>query len=310
MHKYTMSLLQFTYKTNNSMRSIIGAQFFQMFLLFVFKSHVTECSQCDNGFYMDQALCVQCSPGTYMSKVFVAGCDPAAVLPHTKTHNCKQDSDCGYPGCQSENIHMIYGCFIDTDHAEVTGLCWRGISSVLRGLCDSPPPCLQGCYLCPVNSHSSAGSSIISDCHCNPGYRESTGGSDKCIACTAGKFNGAVRASQCIDCPMHSYSEAGATVCLCNAGYESAPGDTCVPCGMGKYKTQPGSEKCTQCPVGEYSTITGAVSAISCIACAAHTGPRSDGGGCESCASRYSARVLTSAFYGDGEMPACIEFVQ
>jgi len=28
------------------------------------------------------------------------------------------------------------------------------------------------------------------------------------------------------------------------------------------------------------------------------------------CPSSYSASLLTSAFYGNGEMPGCIEFVQ
>jgi len=46
----------------------------------------------------------------------------------------------------------------------------------------------------------------------------------------------------------------------------------------------------TDCPVGKH--------------------PRSDGDGCESCASSYSASLLTSAFYGSRKMPDCIEFVQ
>jgi len=51
------------------------------------------------------------------------------------------------------------------------------------------------------------------------------------------------------------------------------------------------------------------VSANLCTKCGAGTHPRSDGGGCEPCATSHKANVLTTAFRGNGKMPGCIEFL-
>jgi len=100
---------------------------------------------------------------------------------------------------------------------------------------------------------------------------------------------------------------------LCDAGtFNLNPGhaSTCTPCPKATYKTQAGAGTCTPCPRGEYSTSTGATSASLCLKCGDRTHPRSDGGGCEACASSYSASALSNAFAGSGTMPGCIEFVQ
>ena len=122
------------------------------------------------------------------------------------------------------------------------------------------------------------------------------GGRFNCIApCLAGhRF---VHTS-CVPCDAGTFS--------LHTGHAS----TCTPCRTGTYKTQIGQGACRSCEMDEYSTITGATSASACLKCGDRTHPRSDGGGCEACASSYSASALNNAFAGSGTMPGCIEFVE
>ena len=114
-------------------------------------------------------------------------------------------------------------------------------------------------------------------------------------------------------CPAGSRLVLVDRLCVpCGAGtFILVPGhaSTCIQCPTGTYKIQPGPGQCTPCQVGAYTAATGAVSAVSCIACGHGTQLRSDRAGCEPCPSSYSARVLSNVLHGIGPMPACIQFV-
>jgi hypothetical protein len=151
---------------------------------------------------------------------------------------------------------------------------------------------------------------------CNTGTFSSIPGfSSTCTLCSAGTFKEVAGPGECTSCAAGSYSNiAGMTNCvLCSAGtFHLGVGraSVCPQCTTGKYKESSGAGACTPCPRGEYSTETGAVSKIGCVKCGDATYPTSVGSSCEPCATRYDASVLTSAFYGNAEMPGCIQFVQ
>ena len=157
------------------------------------------------------------------------------------------------------------------------------------------------CQPCPYHMVSALASSKLSDCTCARGYTGPEGGA--CVACSAGKFKGAIGTGSCVQCPAGKISTASAataasmcrtcgadsyssadnrqclgcpsysvsaqaswsvSACSCALGYTGDNGGPCRACEPGKYKDQTGSAACTLCPRGKILPSRAAVSLSSC----------------------------------------------
>lgn len=100
--------------------------------------------------------------------------------------------------------------------------------------------------------------------YCKPcalGYFKPTTGYAACTPCPAGAFGflpGQADAASCEPCPANAWSQQGAQLCACNAGYAGdvpfgyiAPQEApCAPCGAGTYKLVWGTAACSPCYPG------------------------------------------------------------
>jgi len=139
--------------------------------------------------------------------------------------------------------------------------CVPGTSGPDGGLC---VPCEIGtynptagsdCQNCPAFSNtSSASSTTLSSCVCQPGYGKTAATSSQftCTRCIAGTFRGA---ATCESCPANSNSAEESndiTDCLCNDKYirnDSLTPFLCQACAAGEYYTRDGAAgKCASCP--------------------------------------------------------------
>lgn len=190
---------------------------------------VTDCV-CNAGYAGDDGnACTQCTAGTYEDITF---------------NNCSTCPDNSISVAASDDV---------TDCQ-----CNAGYKGPNGGTCN---PCLSteyqneigqsSCEACPDNTTSLQASDANTDCVCNSGYTGPDGG--PCQACAAGKFKATSGSSECTDCADNSQSDAGASVCLCNAGFYADAND-CQQCDGGTYKDTPGSESCTSCPTNTHST--------------------------------------------------------
>ncbi|XP_041490629.1 ephrin type-A receptor 1 [Microtus oregoni] len=65
----------------------------------------------------------------------------------------------------------------------------------------------------------------VGQCHCEPGYEESSGGVG-CTACPVGSYRRDMETLHCLKCPQHSTAVSeGATICTCENGHYRAPGE-------------------------------------------------------------------------------------
>jgi hypothetical protein len=167
------------------------------------------------------------------------------------------------------------------------------------GVCDS----------CQANSLSWAGSTVLTDCHCNSGFFTENFGeptvycqtcgngtyntqlnATACSKCAAGLYSTAIGAktgevcqkctsgfsgegyAQCDACPPHAtalIASSFLTDCKCDPGYTGPDGGTCEGCAVGKFKPENGSIPCTNCPLHTYLPYTAASFEIECVECAA-----------------------------------------
>ena len=124
------------------------------------------------------------------------------------------------------------------------------------------------CQDCPENSNSPPASTRQTDCTCNAGYTGLDGGA--CAQCASGKYKFASTTDYCERCPANAESPAGSNsiaACRCALGSTGPDGGICNLCRVGTYKSQLGSQACTNCSSGTYTTVQGAISAVSCLAC-------------------------------------------
>ena len=139
--------------------------------------------------------------------------------------------------------------------------------------------CVNGKY------KSLIGSAACSNC--NSGYVSNDDYSD-CIPCEAGKYEENDECLSCAAINVNSYSVAGSTACLCNAGSSGPDDGPCVLCQAGKYKSSAGSSSCTDSPE-KSDHVT------DCTCVAPFSGP---GGG--PCACAAGSATITRQNYDSG----------
>ncbi|EKX31733.1 hypothetical protein GUITHDRAFT_122074 [Guillardia theta CCMP2712] len=144
---------------------------------------------------------------------------------------------------------------------------------------------LSSCSSCPLNSNSSAGSTVKSSCVCLPGFQP---GGDYCQQCPAGKFKSTLLMEPCSECPENTFlpSTASTSVlqcqqcpgnaispsaspvsdsCECIKGYRN---DSrlflCLACDIGTYKDSVSNTACSPCPIHGSTAAEGSVSFSQC----------------------------------------------
>ena len=215
------------------------------------------CDPCPAGTYKDIAgsgVCVECHDQSSSPAGSTQTSDCACNPGHTIT----DDDTC-------EPCPM--GTFKDTWGSDACSACRAnsvspaGSAASDECVCDagyaaaedgaSCVPCAAGsykeapgsapCQSCPDTTHSSAGSTEVTDCVCNKGYEGPGGGpcdpvepikcdpgftgseDGTCQPCPSGTFKPATGSEACIVCPEHSSSEEGASECFCSPGYWGYP---------------------------------------------------------------------------------------
>ena len=190
--------------------------------------------------------------------------------------------------------------------------CPPGLSGPDGGICSPCPAgsfknvsgstkCLQA--QCPANSGPPPGSATAA-CLCNAGYTGPDGGNcvacpkgsfktlpgaAACTNCSSGKYSATLAANSsnvCIDCPVHSNSEAGSptfAACECKPGYSGPNGGDCVSCPAGRFKNVSGSSNCTLASCPANSMIPSGSASALCMCSSGFT--RGQTGACVACAS-------------------------
>jgi hypothetical protein len=141
------------------------------------------------------------------------------------------------------------------------------------------------CTSCPDGNPALPGSTAASDCleSCAAGK---TGTSGSCSRCPPGTYKRFPGAGACTDCSASSTSEAGSSICQCNAGYFLQNNDCqlcqagtqficftgikvqiLTPFSPGTYKLAQGNDLCTLCAAGKALATPGAKAASACVAC-------------------------------------------
>jgi len=150
--------------------------------------------------------------------------------------------------------------------------------------------------LCPPDSSSVAGSSVVEDCLCHTGHHinSATGVEYGCLECQPGTYNDQVNQTECFLCPENTYNpnttsssidaclscdpnSASALAstniqnCRCNVGYSGIPGQVCKACEPGTYNENPDIHICELCPPGTYNVDFAADSDEYCLPCGPNT---------------------------------------
>ena len=97
-------------------------------------------------------------------------------------------------------------------------------------------------------------STLITDCKCAKGFRETSTG--VCEACSAGKYKSFVGNDGCLDCAAGTFASPGSAIC--------------TECAAGRFSTI-GAGSCQACPAGRYSPSIAATSLDACIKCSVGT---------------------------------------
>ena len=143
-------------------------------------------------------------------------------------------------------------------------------------VCVSPVPAYR-CSVCPAGKYKSA-----------PDFLHRT-----CLDCEDNTYSGALGATACVPCGLHSSAARGSSTCACDAGYaktgasvdcsgcsnglllvdakcecpSGSSGPTSGPCALcaaGKFQAAVGRAACEVCPMHTYQTQTGARNCTAC----------------------------------------------
>ena len=167
--------------------------------------------------------------------------------------------------------------------------CLPGSSGPNGGSCS---PCTAGQYcpggteseICPVDSSSPPGSSAVTQCQCDGGYKGplvdgQVVGGGPCTLCEANTY---CEGGDMDYCPVNSYSLSGSIVqssCICSTGYVGPNGGDCAECPVNSYCL--GGESATPCSNADLVAPLGSNSSQACICKHGYYGsPNSD---CEIC---------------------------
>ncbi len=261
-----------------------------------------DCDNCEAGKYSEanaSTVCTECTVGKYKAAAGInVACDNcasgkySAVPTSTTCLACTQGSsseagsssatDCICNAGFSMNnatwtcVHCAAGEYKDAKGSAECSLCQAGKYSSSIAANNA-----SVCLACPADSHSSSGSTFLSNCVCNRGYTGSDGGT--CVACEAGTYKFSAGVGDCLVCPSRSSSKPGSHFCHCNAGsvsasaanrcvcdagltldslstrsvnqsgnfFNASSAEICIPCPTGTCKPSPGDHSCdiSFCPL-------------------------------------------------------------
>ena len=279
-------------------------------------SNGSTCIACPRGAFkpsVGDATCSLCPTNTYQpelartASVDCLGCPDNAL----SLENSNELTDCecksGYLGANGGGCTQCYaGKFKPLQGPQPCDLCPNGTYSGQFGATSDGV-----CASCQANSLSWAGSTVLTDCHCNSGFftknfGESTAycktcgngtynthlNATACSKCAAGLYSTAIGAktgevcqkctsgfsgegyAQCDACPPHAtalIASSFLTDCKCDPGYTGPNGGTCEGCVVGKFKPENGSIPCTNCPFDTYLPYTAASLESECVDCATNS---------------------------------------
>lgn len=121
---------------------------------------------------------------------------------------------------------------------------------------------------CPLHSSAPGGSSNITHCVCDEGYRALA--NHTCVPCGVNFYCPGDETR--VSCPVNTMTlqlyATNVEDCVCVPG---RTGVACLACAAGKFKPEPGSGECTMCPVNTYNTVQGQTSIESCVSCQPHS---------------------------------------
>ena len=255
---------------------------------------ISDCA-CNQGYYEIATgdPCEKCAHGTYKSADLDDSacllCSAFSLFMTTAEEASTASIDClcraGYYHEYTEGpavddcLQCAAGTFKESIGNEVTPCVECGVDTY----CPSPSTVETDC---PGNSQAVAGSTQLSDCHCNVGfYKDDTltdiEGTDVlisrvCRQCAAGTYQDTVDSPNCEDCPAGKYNEllqqdeetdclqcdstfpdragsaAGSSAfsdCFCNAGHEHDSGSA------GTSDLYVDTDDCSPCAAGKYRTV-------------------------------------------------------
>ena len=275
-----------------------------------------ECTTCAAGKYKppEEVQCSVCLIKHYCAGGVAIACDVNSHTDPQDRHDASAPRDClcnaGYshrpnspdpiqPGPENVCHACTPGFYSESAGAVQCSPCGAGLyspsnASLSAGNCQQcAPDSFSGagereCTACPDNTQAPAGSGLLGDCICKPGFTGADGvmcsacppggyktaaGSAECTNCAAGKFSTVVNASSdtCEPCPAHSNAPEGSaaeSACTCNAGAKgTGGGPTCVLCVAGTYSESQGAAVCDNCASGNYSTVVGSNARANCTDC-------------------------------------------
>ena len=213
----------------------------------------------------NSSFCVACSAGTFSGSAGLSACQSCSAGYYSNS-GATQCTICPIGNYSTGAAPNCTGCPAGTYGAI------QGITSV------------NGCQPCATGSFSVIGSSICQ--LCPVGTYAALTGSISCTQCPAGQYNnntGGTSLSACTNCPLGSYSAAGAS--------------TCTPCSAGYYADSTGLTQCIACPAGTNNPNTGGTSLSVCQNCT---------GGTSSVAGSSSCSVCPAGQYAPAGSGVCI----
>jgi len=287
--------------------------------------------RCDLGYTgSDGGTCLACSTGKYKESQGSAACSFCPADKYQPLTFRTALSDCQACPVSAESpagSTALASCQCSPGYVGVNGgtctQCYAGQYKPLKG----PQACtvcsnasysgafaatsISTCTPCPAHSLAWAGSTALTDCHCDTGYYtqgiglssvnctlctpgtwNSELGALACSKCTAGQYSvtpGATARESCLTCP-NGYSAEGRsqcepctgnatslpgsgliTDCKCDPGYSGPDGGTCQFCIAGKFKPLNGSAACTNCAVDTYSENIIQIASSTCTPCWSHS---------------------------------------
>ena len=275
-------------------------------------SNGSTCIACPRGAFkpsVGDATCSLCPTDTYqpaLARTAIAdclGCPDFSLSLQASDELTDCQCKSGYFGANGSTCSECYaGKFKPLKGPQDCDLCPNGTySGVFAATSDGV------CNACQANSLSWAGSTVLTDCHCNSGFFTENFGkptvycrtcgngtyntqlnATACSKCAAGLYSTAIGAktgevclkcmsgfsgegyAQCDACPPHATAEIASsflTDCKCNPGYTGPDGGTCEECVTGKFKPYNGSSECSNCPLHTYLPYTGASLETECLDC-------------------------------------------
>jgi hypothetical protein len=247
----------------------------------------------------DGGECAQCAAGKHKAAIGDEACTDCAAGKFSTAQGAVAESTC---------VACAAGKFSPAEGAAAESTCEDCAAGKFSGAEGAAAE--STCAPCPARSDSPAGSTVVVDCECDPGYTGPDGG--ECAACPYGTFkplagaqactlcavdtygtaSAAVDAGVCAACPAHSSSVSGSSgieLCFCADGYrQAATFDACIECAPGFYDDDDRFQ-CSACGGGLYSETERATGDETCLPCAGGTWSASGSPTCQACPSNSNS---------------------